>query len=46
VAVHTAGDVAGAVRLATELVEPGDVVFVKASSEIGLGACARALAGG
>jgi UDP-N-acetylmuramoyl-tripeptide--D-alanyl-D-alanine ligase len=46
VAVHTAGDVAGAVKLATELVEPGDVVFVKASSEIGLGACARALAGG
>ncbi|MFB4270786.1 UDP-N-acetylmuramoyl-tripeptide--D-alanyl-D-alanine ligase [Nonomuraea sp. GTA35] len=45
VAVHTAGDVAGAVRLATELVEPGDVVFVKASSEVGLGACARALAG-
>ena len=26
-------------------VEPGDLVFVKASSEIGLGACARALAG-
>ncbi|MEU4539938.1 UDP-N-acetylmuramoyl-tripeptide--D-alanyl-D-alanine ligase [Streptosporangium sp. NPDC023825] len=45
VAVHTAEDVAEALRLATALVEPGDVVFVKASSEIGLGACARALAG-
>ncbi len=45
VAVHTAEDVAGALRLATALLEPGDVVFVKASSEIGLGACARALAG-
>ncbi|MGW6505575.1 glutamate ligase domain-containing protein, partial [Nonomuraea angiospora] len=44
VAVHTAEDVAGAVKLATALLEPGDVVFVKASSEIGLGACARALA--
>ncbi|MEV6041803.1 UDP-N-acetylmuramoyl-tripeptide--D-alanyl-D-alanine ligase [Nonomuraea sp. NPDC052116] len=44
VAVHTAEDVAGALRLATALLEPGDVVFVKASSEIGLGACARALA--
>ncbi|MFI7454322.1 UDP-N-acetylmuramoyl-tripeptide--D-alanyl-D-alanine ligase [Nonomuraea sp. NPDC049714] len=45
VAVHTVEDVAGAIRLAGALVEPGDVVFVKASSEIGLGACARALAG-
>ena len=45
VAVHTVEDVAGAIRLATALVEPGDVVLVKASSEIGLGACARALAG-
>ncbi|MER5648710.1 UDP-N-acetylmuramoyl-tripeptide--D-alanyl-D-alanine ligase [Streptosporangium sp. NPDC002524] len=45
VAVHTAEDVAEALRLATALLEPGDVVFVKASSEIGLGACARALAG-
>ncbi|MFC6374252.1 UDP-N-acetylmuramoyl-tripeptide--D-alanyl-D-alanine ligase [Nonomuraea thailandensis] len=44
VAVHPVEDVAGAVTLATELIEPGDVVFVKASSEIGLGACARALA--
>ncbi|MER7426695.1 UDP-N-acetylmuramoyl-tripeptide--D-alanyl-D-alanine ligase [Nonomuraea rubra] len=45
VAVHTVEDVAGAISLATGLVEPGDVVFVKASSEIGLSACARALAG-
>lgn len=45
VAVHAVEDVAGALRLATALLEPGDVVFVKASSEIGLGACARALAG-
>jgi UDP-N-acetylmuramoyl-tripeptide--D-alanyl-D-alanine ligase len=45
VAVHTAEDVAGALRLATALLEPGDVVLVKASSEIGLSACARALAG-
>ncbi|MFD9941063.1 UDP-N-acetylmuramoyl-tripeptide--D-alanyl-D-alanine ligase [Nonomuraea sp. NPDC059023] len=44
VAVHTADDVADAIRLATALLEPGDVVFVKASSEIGLGVCARALA--
>lgn len=44
VAVHTVDDVAGAVRVATELIAPGDVVFVKASSEYGLGACARALA--
>ncbi|MCA2226294.1 UDP-N-acetylmuramoyl-tripeptide--D-alanyl-D-alanine ligase [Nonomuraea aurantiaca] len=44
-AVHTAQDVAGALQLATALLEPGDVVLVKASSEIGLGACARALAG-
>ncbi|MFG1945408.1 UDP-N-acetylmuramoyl-tripeptide--D-alanyl-D-alanine ligase [Nonomuraea sp. NPDC048826] len=44
VAVHTAEDVAGAITLSAALLEPGDVVFVKASSEIGLGACARALA--
>ncbi|MFI6510486.1 UDP-N-acetylmuramoyl-tripeptide--D-alanyl-D-alanine ligase [Streptosporangium sp. NPDC050855] len=46
VAVHTVQDVADALALATALLEPGDVVFVKASSEIGLGACARALARG
>jgi UDP-N-acetylmuramoyl-tripeptide--D-alanyl-D-alanine ligase len=45
VAVHTVEDVAGALDLATALLEPGDVVLVKASSEIGLSACARALAG-
>ncbi|TMR92794.1 UDP-N-acetylmuramoyl-tripeptide--D-alanyl-D-alanine ligase [Nonomuraea basaltis] len=45
VAVHTVEDVAGALSLATALLEPGDVVFVKASSETGLSACARALAG-
>ncbi|MEV5407798.1 UDP-N-acetylmuramoyl-tripeptide--D-alanyl-D-alanine ligase [Thermopolyspora sp. NPDC052614] len=45
VAVHTVEDVDAAVKLATALLEPGDVVFVKASSEYGLGACARALAG-
>nr|WP_241564923.1 UDP-N-acetylmuramoyl-tripeptide--D-alanyl-D-alanine ligase [Nonomuraea polychroma] len=45
VAVHTVEDVTGAIRLATALLEPGDVVLVKASSEIGLSACARALAG-
>ncbi|MFF0311947.1 UDP-N-acetylmuramoyl-tripeptide--D-alanyl-D-alanine ligase [Streptosporangium sp. NPDC004379] len=45
VTVHAAEDVAEALRLATALLEPGDVVFVKASSEVGLGACARALAG-
>jgi UDP-N-acetylmuramoyl-tripeptide--D-alanyl-D-alanine ligase len=44
VAVHTVEDVAEAVRVATELIAPGDVVFVKASSEYGLDACARALA--
>lgn len=44
VAVYMVEDVAGAVRVATELVAPGDVVFVKASSEYGLGACARELA--
>jgi UDP-N-acetylmuramoyl-tripeptide--D-alanyl-D-alanine ligase len=44
VAVHAVEDVAGAVRVATELIAPGDVVFVKASSEYGLGACARELA--
>ncbi|QYC39753.1 UDP-N-acetylmuramoyl-tripeptide--D-alanyl-D-alanine ligase [Nonomuraea coxensis DSM 45129] len=44
VAVHTVEDVAEAVKLAGALLEPGDVVFVKASSEFGLGACARALA--
>jgi UDP-N-acetylmuramoyl-tripeptide--D-alanyl-D-alanine ligase len=30
--------------VAVELIAPGDVVFVKASSEYGLGACARELA--
>lgn len=44
VAVHTVDDVAGATKLATELTEPGDVVFVKASSEYELGVCARELA--
>ncbi|NJP96945.1 UDP-N-acetylmuramoyl-tripeptide--D-alanyl-D-alanine ligase [Nonomuraea sp. FMUSA5-5] len=44
VAVHTADDAAAAVTLATALLQPGDVVLVKASSEIGLAACARALA--
>ncbi|MFF0773138.1 UDP-N-acetylmuramoyl-tripeptide--D-alanyl-D-alanine ligase [Nonomuraea wenchangensis] len=44
VAVHTVEDVTEAIELATALLEPGDVVFVKASSEYGLGACARALA--
>jgi UDP-N-acetylmuramoyl-tripeptide--D-alanyl-D-alanine ligase len=44
VAVHTVEDVAEAVRVASELIAPGDVVFVKASSEYGLGACARELA--
>ncbi|MEV4804430.1 UDP-N-acetylmuramoyl-tripeptide--D-alanyl-D-alanine ligase [Nonomuraea sp. NPDC049421] len=43
VRVHTVADPAEAAALATELLRPGDVVFVKASSEIGLGACARAL---
>jgi len=43
VTVHTVEDVAGATRVATELIAPGDVVFVKASSEYGLGACAREL---
>ncbi|MET8867310.1 UDP-N-acetylmuramoyl-tripeptide--D-alanyl-D-alanine ligase, partial [Nonomuraea sp. NPDC004580] len=41
--VHTVADPAEAAALATALLRPGDVVFVKASSEIGLGACARAL---
>jgi UDP-N-acetylmuramoyl-tripeptide--D-alanyl-D-alanine ligase len=45
VAVRTAEDVAAAVTIATELISPGDVVFVKASSEYGLGACARELTG-
>ncbi|MEV0619445.1 UDP-N-acetylmuramoyl-tripeptide--D-alanyl-D-alanine ligase [Nonomuraea sp. NPDC050404] len=44
VTVHTVQDVTEAIEVATSLVEPGDVVFVKASSEIGLGVCARALA--
>ncbi|MFC5825079.1 UDP-N-acetylmuramoyl-tripeptide--D-alanyl-D-alanine ligase [Nonomuraea insulae] len=43
VIVRTADDVTEAIRVATELIEPGDVVLVKASSEYGLGACARAL---
>jgi UDP-N-acetylmuramoyl-tripeptide--D-alanyl-D-alanine ligase len=42
--VYTVEDVDGAVRLATGLLEPGDVVLVKASSEIGLSTCARELA--
>lgn len=41
--VHAVEDVVGAIAAADALVEPGDVVFVKASSEIGLAACARAL---
>ncbi|WP_435831752.1 UDP-N-acetylmuramoyl-tripeptide--D-alanyl-D-alanine ligase [Nonomuraea fuscirosea] len=45
VSVHAVEDVPAAVTLATALLRPGDVVFVKASSEVGLGACARALAG-
>ena len=44
VAVYMVEDVAGAVRVAADLIAPGDVVFVKASSEYGLGACARELA--
>ncbi|MFB9252962.1 UDP-N-acetylmuramoyl-tripeptide--D-alanyl-D-alanine ligase [Sphaerisporangium melleum] len=44
VAVHAVEDVAGALGLAAALLEAGDVVFVKASSEVGLGAVARALA--
>jgi UDP-N-acetylmuramoyl-tripeptide--D-alanyl-D-alanine ligase len=44
VTVHTVEDVAAALALATAVLEPGDVVLVKASSEIGLNACARALA--
>jgi UDP-N-acetylmuramoyl-tripeptide--D-alanyl-D-alanine ligase len=43
VAVHTVDDPAAAARVATELISPGDVVFVKASSEYGLGACADEL---
>ncbi|MEW9548910.1 UDP-N-acetylmuramoyl-tripeptide--D-alanyl-D-alanine ligase [Nonomuraea sp. NPDC050783] len=43
VTVHAVEDVAGAVEVAGALLRPGDVVFVKASSEFGLGACARAL---
>jgi UDP-N-acetylmuramoyl-tripeptide--D-alanyl-D-alanine ligase len=43
VAVHTVQDVDGALKLATALLEPADVVLIKASSEAGLGACARAL---
>ncbi|MEV0620542.1 UDP-N-acetylmuramoyl-tripeptide--D-alanyl-D-alanine ligase [Nonomuraea sp. NPDC050404] len=44
VVVHTAGDVREAVGLATGLLRPGDLVFVKASSEYGLSACALELA--
>ncbi|MGP4096122.1 UDP-N-acetylmuramoyl-tripeptide--D-alanyl-D-alanine ligase [Nonomuraea sp. KM90] len=44
VTVHTVVDVPEAIRLAAALLEPGDVVLVKASSEIGLSSCARALA--
>ena len=43
VTVYPVGDVAGAVRVATGLIAPGDVVFIKASSEYGLDACAREL---
>ncbi|UBU13040.1 UDP-N-acetylmuramoyl-tripeptide--D-alanyl-D-alanine ligase [Nonomuraea gerenzanensis] len=46
VRVHPVDEVGQATRLAVELIEPGDVVFVKASSEYGLGACARELAAG
>ncbi|MFB9622773.1 UDP-N-acetylmuramoyl-tripeptide--D-alanyl-D-alanine ligase [Nonomuraea helvata] len=46
VTVRTAENTAATVRLAAGLLEPGDVVLVKASSEIGLSACARELAGG
>jgi UDP-N-acetylmuramoyl-tripeptide--D-alanyl-D-alanine ligase len=46
VAVHTVDDVAEAARVAGALIAPGDVVFVKASSEYGLGACARELSSG
>jgi UDP-N-acetylmuramoyl-tripeptide--D-alanyl-D-alanine ligase len=42
--VRTAADPSAAAELARALLHPGDVVFVKASSEYGLGACARALA--
>jgi UDP-N-acetylmuramoyl-tripeptide--D-alanyl-D-alanine ligase len=44
VVVHTVDNVTEAVGVATELIAPGDVVFVKASSEYGLGVCARELA--
>jgi UDP-N-acetylmuramoyl-tripeptide--D-alanyl-D-alanine ligase len=44
VVVHPVAGVADASRLAAELIRPGDVVFVKASSEYGLGVCARELA--
>jgi UDP-N-acetylmuramoyl-tripeptide--D-alanyl-D-alanine ligase len=43
VEVHPADDAAQALSLAAGLVEPGDVVFVKASSEYGLSVCAREL---
>lgn len=43
VTVYAVQDVAGTLRVATELIAPGDVVFVKASSEYGLDACAREL---
>ncbi|SDI28559.1 D-ala D-ala ligase N-terminus [Sinosporangium album] len=41
VAVHMVEDVAGAVRRAADLLALGDVVLVRASSEYGLGVCAR-----
>jgi UDP-N-acetylmuramoyl-tripeptide--D-alanyl-D-alanine ligase len=44
VEVHTVEDVDAAVRVASGLIAPGDVVFVKASSEYGLVPCARELA--
>ncbi|RBQ17702.1 UDP-N-acetylmuramoyl-tripeptide--D-alanyl-D-alanine ligase [Spongiactinospora rosea] len=45
VSVHLAEDVPGSVKLAKELLEPGDVVLVKASNAFGLSVTARELAG-
>ncbi|WP_240196956.1 UDP-N-acetylmuramoyl-tripeptide--D-alanyl-D-alanine ligase [Nonomuraea lactucae] len=45
VAVHTVADADAAVPLVAGLLQLGDVVLVKASSEVGLMACARELAG-
>jgi UDP-N-acetylmuramoyl-tripeptide--D-alanyl-D-alanine ligase len=44
--VHAVADAAAAARLARDLVEPGDVVLVKASRGVGLEVVAEALAGG